>query len=79
MRKLNIAVIGVGHIGSQHAKHANHLGTLVAVCDIKQDLVKTIAEQYHCNAYFSLDELLKNEKNLDLIAICTSEWPSFRA
>ena len=64
MKKLNIAVVGVGHIGSQHAKHASHLGTLVAVCDIKQDRAKSIAEQYHCKSYFSLDELLAGEKNL---------------
>ena len=43
MKKLNIAVVGVGHIGSQHAKHASSLGTLVAVCDIKQDRAKTVA------------------------------------
>jgi len=71
MKKLNIAVVGVGHIGSQHAKHASTLGNLVAVCDIKQDRAKTIAAQYHCASYFSLDELLATEKSLDLVAVCT--------
>jgi UDP-N-acetyl-2-amino-2-deoxyglucuronate dehydrogenase len=71
MNKLRIAVVGVGHIGCQHAKHANTLGSLVAVCDVKQDRVKSIAEQYHCKAYFSLEELLAGEEHLDLIAICT--------
>jgi predicted dehydrogenase len=71
MKKLNIAVVGVGHIGSQHAKHANNLGNLVAICDIKQDLAKTIAEQYQCTPYFSIVELLECEESLDLIAICT--------
>ena len=71
MKKLSIAVVGVGHIGSQHAKHASSLGSLVAACDIKQDLAKTIAEQYQCTPYFSIDELLAGEKNLDLVAVCT--------
>jgi len=71
MRTVQFAVVGVGHIGSQHAKYASTLGTLVAVCDIKKDRAKSIADQYHCNAYFSLDELLTHEKNLDLLAICT--------
>jgi UDP-N-acetyl-2-amino-2-deoxyglucuronate dehydrogenase len=71
MKKLNIAVVGVGHIGSQHAKHAARLGNLVAVCDIKPDRAQSIAAQYQCKAYFSLDELLSVEKSLDLIAICT--------
>lgn len=71
MKKLNIAVVGVGHIGSLHAKHAINLGNLVAVCDIKQDLAKIVAKQYQCSPYFSLDELLRREKNLDLVAVCT--------
>ncbi len=71
MKKLSIAIVGVGHIGSQHAKHAKNLGELVAVCDIKETRAKMIAEQYDCKAYFSLDELLASEKPLDLVAICT--------
>jgi UDP-N-acetyl-2-amino-2-deoxyglucuronate dehydrogenase len=74
MKKLSIAVVGAGHIGSQHAKHASNLGSLVAVCDIKQDRAKIIAEQYQCTPYFSIDELLAGEKSLDLIAICTPNW-----
>ena len=71
MKRLNIAVVGVGHIGSQHAKHAHNLGNLVAVCDIKKDKAQTASEMYTCSAYFSIDDLLTNEKNLDLVAICT--------
>lgn len=71
MKKLNIAVVGVGHIGSQHAKHADNLGNLVAVCDIKKDKAMTTAETYSCSSYFSLDELLSHEKTLDLVAVCT--------
>jgi UDP-N-acetyl-2-amino-2-deoxyglucuronate dehydrogenase len=71
MKKLNIAVVGVGHIGSQHAKHASNVGNLVAVCDIKKDKARAAAEMYKCSAYFSIDDLLTNEKNLDLVAICT--------
>jgi UDP-N-acetyl-2-amino-2-deoxyglucuronate dehydrogenase len=71
MKKLNIAVVGVGHIGSQHAKHASSVGNLVAVCDIKQERAKTIAAQYPCKSFISLDKLLAGEKNLDLVAVCT--------
>ncbi len=71
MKQLTIAIIGVGHIGTQHAKHANNLGNLVAVCDINKDRAKTVAEQYKCKPYFSIEELLIGEKNLDLVAICT--------
>lgn len=71
MRKLAIAVVGVGHIGTQHARHANALGTLVAVCDIKQARAQSVAQQYQCKYYGSLDDLLMNEKQLDLVSICT--------
>ena len=71
MGKLAIAVVGVGHIGSQHAKHACAFGQLVAVCDIKKDRADAIARQYNCKSYLSLDELLLKEKPLDLVAICT--------
>lgn len=71
MKRLNIAVVGVGHIGSQHTKHAHDLGTLVAVCDIKKDKAQTAAEMYACSAYHSIDDLLAREKNLDLVAVCT--------
>jgi UDP-N-acetyl-2-amino-2-deoxyglucuronate dehydrogenase len=71
MKKLNIAVVGVGHIGIQHAKHANNFGSLVAICDIKKDRAKTTAELYKCKSYFSIDELLASENNLDLVAVCT--------
>jgi UDP-N-acetyl-2-amino-2-deoxyglucuronate dehydrogenase len=71
MKKLTIAIVGVGHIGSQHARHAKNLGNLAAICDIKRDRAKTIAEQFQCKPYFSIDELLSSEKKIDLIAICT--------
>ena len=71
MKKLSIAVVGVGHIGSKHAKHGNALGRLVAVCDIKQERTKTIADQYQCKSYLSIDELLAGETDLDLVAVCT--------
>lgn len=71
MKKLNIAIVGVGLIGTRHAKHASNLGSLVAVCDVKLDRAKAVAEQYGCNSYVSIDELLAGEKSLDLVAVCT--------
>ena len=68
MSKLTIAVVGVGHIGIQHARHANALGALVAVCDIKQARAQGVAQQLKCKYYLSLDELLSSEKQLDLVS-----------
>jgi UDP-N-acetyl-2-amino-2-deoxyglucuronate dehydrogenase len=69
--KLSFAVIGCGNIGKRHALHIHNLAKLVAVCDI--DLVKAdaLGGQYNANVYTSLDVLLLNEQNIDVIAICT--------
>lgn len=66
MKKIDIAVVGVGAIGTTHARHAENLGNLLAVCDVKKEQM----QGYHCNKYPSLDELLQHETP-DLVAICT--------
>lgn len=75
MEKLNFAIIGCGRIASRHAdiilKHAQ----LSAVCDIKPDRARNFAEKNskhsECKAYDNIDELLKQEKNLHVIVVCT--------
>ncbi len=71
MKNLRIAVIGVGHIGTQHARHASAAGDLIAVCDSKHDRADVIATQYKCHAYYSLTDLLTAEPDLDLVSVCT--------
>ena len=71
MKRLKIAVVGIGHIGTQHAKHAHDKGDLLAVCDIKKDRADTTAQQYHCRPYYTINDLLTNERDIDLVSICT--------
>ena len=71
MTKLNVAVIGTGRIGKRHIKHINNLAHLQAICDIKKDVADEVANKHHCPAYYSIDELLQKETNIDLVAICT--------
>lgn len=71
MKKLKIAIIGAGSIGQRHAEHINNLARLTAVCDIKKELAQSTANKYQCNFYDNIDELLENEKETDLIAVCT--------
>jgi predicted dehydrogenase len=71
MKRLRIAVVGIGHIGTQHARHAHDVGDLIAVCDIKKDRADTIATQYHAHPYYTITDLLTNEPDLDLVSICT--------
>ncbi len=57
--KIDIAVIGVGHLGQYHAKHLALLSgaNLVGVFDTDFDRAKKIAGQYKTRAFSSLDEL----------------------
>ncbi|MDX9882226.1 MAG: Gfo/Idh/MocA family oxidoreductase [Prolixibacteraceae bacterium] len=72
MRKIRFAVVGMGHIGKRHAEMIRREpdAELVAVADIrgKEEYgISEISEPF----YRSLDELLANEKNFDVLNICT--------
>lgn len=71
MRKIKFGIIGCGKIASRHAEHITAYGELTAVCDLKEDLAKGFAERFRCNYYTSIEELLKNEKEIEVISICT--------
>lgn len=71
-KKIRFAVIGQGHIGKRHAEmiERNEQAELAAVCDIRTP------EECKLNNpkvpfYFSIDELLEKEINIDVLNICT--------
>ncbi len=68
---LRFAIIGCGQIAKRHADQIIKIGKLVAVCDIQLEKCKSFAANYNTKAYYSIDDLLKNEKDLSLISICT--------
>lgn len=72
MTKIKFGVIGQGHIGKRHAEmvRRNPNCELVAVCDVapKEKLgLDTLQEKF----YNSVDELLKNHPDIDVINVCT--------
>ena len=60
MKPIQVAVIGVGHLGSIHARIYSQLQSaqLVAVCDIAPDTARLLAQQYNCKAVTDYHELL---------------------
>jgi predicted dehydrogenase len=60
MEKLAVGVVGVGHLGSLHAKMLADLEDvrLVGVYDTDQAKARTIASEFATNAYATYDELL---------------------
>ncbi len=71
-KKIRFAVVGMGHIGKRHAEmiRRNPDAELVAVADIRSAEecgLQGITEPF----YGSVDELLANEKDFDVLNICT--------
>lgn len=68
---INFAIAGCGRISQRHAKQIARIGNVKAVCDIIPERAKILADEYGATAYCSLEALLLNEKNLDVVSICT--------
>lgn len=62
-KPIKVAVIGVGAIGSQHARVYSEIPEvqLVAVCDIREATGKIIASKFNCKYYKDYKKLLSNE------------------
>jgi len=71
---LNVAVIGLGHIGQRHARYydANANAQLAALCDLEDERTAPVAALYsNARVYHSVEAMLRNEK-LDAASVCTS-------
>lgn len=65
------AIIGCGRIAPKHAENIAALGKLQAVCDLVPEKADALARQHNAKAYYSLDDLLKGEPDIDIVSICT--------
>ena len=72
LRRLKVAVIGVGFWGRNHARVLSGLekAELVAVCDLDESRARTVAEKYGAEAYTDSTELLRRE-DIEAVTICT--------
>lgn len=68
---IKFAIIGCGRIAQRHAKHIATYGKLVAVCDIVKEKAQQLANEYKVSSYSTIDELLDNEKDVDVVSICS--------
>jgi len=71
VKKIRFGLIGCGNIGKRHAEHISNLGELSAVCDVSTEKVNQFSEKYKCPSYLNFFDLLDNEKNIDVISVCT--------
>jgi len=68
---MKFALVGCGRIAQRHAEHIANNGRLVAVCDICHEKADQMAMANGANSYYDIDDLLRNEKDLDVVAVCT--------
>jgi predicted dehydrogenase len=71
MKKVRCAVVGLGAIGPTHLASIEKIenAELAAVCDIVREKADGFAESYGCKAYYSIDDLLKDE-SIGLVHFC---------
>lgn len=68
---IKFALIGCGKIAVRHAENIARIGKLVAVCDNVQEKADAFATTYGAQAYYSIEDLLDAEKEVEVISICT--------
>lgn len=70
MKKINLAIIGIGHLGSRHLKVASDLNNkinLIGICDIKATRTKKLAAHYNVPFYKDFRHLAGK---VDAVVIC---------
>lgn len=69
--KLRFAIIGCGKIAPRHAAEIKKHGVLVSVCDIIKEKADALSKQFSSKSYYNITELLTNEKDVDIVIVCT--------
>ncbi|GLX66969.1 Gfo/Idh/MocA family protein [Paenibacillus glycanilyticus] len=71
-KRFGIAIIGAGMIGFKHAQVLSSMQRpqLVAIYDHRIENAQRLAEQFDCDAYSDLEQLLKRE-DIQIVSICS--------
>ena len=68
---VSFGIVGCGRIAQRHAEHIHNKGILKAVCDIDKEKADSLAAKYGVNAYYSIDDMLAAEKEMDVVSVCS--------
>lgn len=71
MKKINIGIIGIGHLGSRHLKVCHGLRnkvTIAGICDIKRERTQKLARHYKVTLFTDYKDLLGK---VEAVYICT--------
>ena len=69
-KKINVAVIGLGNMGTYHARNYFEIpqANLVAVCDLHEEQGKKIAQKFRCKFYKNYKKMFA-EKSIGAVSI----------
>lgn len=67
----HFAIVGCGKIAQRHATQIAKHGKLAAVCDVHREKAESFGRQYGARPYTSLDDLLKQETEVTIVAVCS--------
>lgn len=67
--KINVGVVGVGHLGSHHAKVYSHLknANLAGVCDVNKESAKTIGRKFKVWYFADYKELFDKVQAVSIV------------
>src|SRR6266699_2424001 len=65
------AIVGCGQIAERHAEQIKRKGQLLAACDIVKEKANAFSKKFSAKAYYDIEELLLQEKEIDIISVCT--------
>ena len=75
-RRLRVAVLGTGHLGTRHAERLreNESFDLIAVYDRLSGRARSVADRFECHAALSLEEALAE---VEAVVVATSTSSHF--
>jgi len=81
MSRINVGVIGVGHVGAIHARIYAHLpgARLAGVCDVLPDRAQAIGHRFGVNAYRDYRRLLPRVEAVSIAVPTAAHFPIARA
>ncbi|MCX5681637.1 MAG: Gfo/Idh/MocA family oxidoreductase [Candidatus Omnitrophica bacterium] len=77
-KKLNIAIVGIGHLGSRHLKVYHELSdkvNIVGICDPQEDRTQKLAEHYQVQYFKNYADVIGK---IDAVNICTPTTMHFK-
>ena len=79
LKKIKVGLVGLGRIAGHHTRaiKKNKKYDIISACDLREDLRKKYNEKFGTKVYSNYNEMLTNEKNLDLVVIMTPSGMHF--